>query len=163
MEAMWAAVVVGDGKLPGVDVLVGVEMRTWVLEPVNDVIVESILVVWDAVGLMVGRVADLLASYDYQFLVGNEPVHYWCGAQRAEPSMVHDAVASNVDIMEVLHNIDWRAYLHGVNLGKSTDPNEVPSPECGGGVGVDEGPMWGIPVSPATGKAVRDGSVWILV
>jgi hypothetical protein len=107
---MWAAVVVWNGRLPGVDVLVRVDMRTWVLEPVNDVDIESILVFWDAVGLVVGRVADFLVSYDYQFLMGNEPVHYWCGAQRAEPSMVHDAVASNVDIMEVLHNIDRCAY-----------------------------------------------------
>ena len=110
MKAVWASVAVGDGRLPGVDVLVGVVMRTWVLEPVNDVGVESILVFWDAVGLVVGRVADFLASYDYQFLMGDEPAHYRCGAQRAEPSMVHDAVASNVDIMEVLHYVDWRAY-----------------------------------------------------
>ena len=66
--------------------------------------------VWDAVGLVIGWVADLLAPYDYQFLMGNEAVHHWCGAQRAEPTMVHDAIASNVDIMEVLHNIDWCAY-----------------------------------------------------
>ena len=49
MKAVRASVVVGDGRLPGVDVLVGVMVLTWVLEPVNDVIVERILVVWDAV------------------------------------------------------------------------------------------------------------------
>ena len=101
--------VVGDGRLPGVDVMVGVIVLTWVLEPVNDVIVKGILVVWDAVNLVVGGVADFLASYDYQFLMGDEPAHYRCGAQRAEPSMVHDAVACNVDIMEVLYYVDWRA------------------------------------------------------
>ena len=80
MKAMWAGVVVGDGRLPGVDVLVRVKVLTWVLDPVNDVVVESILVVWDSIGLMVGGMADLLAPYDYQFLMGNEPVLHWCGA-----------------------------------------------------------------------------------
>ena len=72
--------VVGDGGLSGVDVLVKVVVSTWVLYPVNDVRVKSFLVVWDAVGLVVGRMADLLAPYDYQFLMGNEPVLHWCGA-----------------------------------------------------------------------------------
>ena len=72
--------VVGDGRLPSVDVMVGVIVLTWVFEPVNDVVVKGLLVVWDAVNLVIGRVADFLASYDYQFLMGDEPVHYRCGA-----------------------------------------------------------------------------------
>ena len=77
---MWAAVVVRDGGLSGVDVLVRVVVSAWVLYPVSDVRVKGFLMVWDAVGLAVGGMADLLAPYDYKFLMGDEPVLHWCGA-----------------------------------------------------------------------------------
>ena len=77
---MRTSVVVGNGRLPSVDVVVGVIVLAWVLEPVNDVVIKGFLVVWNASNLGVGGVADFLASYDYQFLVGDEPVHYRCGA-----------------------------------------------------------------------------------
>ena len=35
--------------------------------------------------------------------------------------------------------------------------------ECGGDVGVNEGAMWWIPVSPGAGRAVCNGSVRILI
>ena len=77
---MRTSVVVGNGRLPSVDVVVRVIVLAWVLEPVNDIVIKGFLVVWNAVNFGVGGVADFLASYDYQFLVADEPVHYRCGA-----------------------------------------------------------------------------------
>ena len=48
-------------------------------------------------------------------------------------------------------------------MGRSTDPYGVSTPEVGGDVGVNEGAMWWVPVSPAAGTAVCNGSVRILV
>ena len=80
MKAVRTSVVVGDGRLPGVDVVMGVIVVAWVIEPVKDFEIKGLLVVRNAVNLEIGGVTDFLASYDYQFLVGDEPVHYRCGA-----------------------------------------------------------------------------------
>ena len=76
MKAVRTSVVVGDGRLPNVDVVMGVIVVAWVLEPVKDIEIKGLLVVRNAVKLEIGGVTDFLASYDYQFLVGDEPVHY---------------------------------------------------------------------------------------
>ena len=80
MEAVRTSVVVGEGRLLCVNVDMGVIVVAWVLEPVVVIVIKGRLVVRNAVNLEIGGVADFLASYDYQFLMGDGPVHYRGGA-----------------------------------------------------------------------------------
>ena len=72
--------VVGEGRLFGVNVDMGVIVVAWVLEPFVVILIKGRLVVRDAASLEIGGVEDFLASYDYQFLMGDGPVHYRGGA-----------------------------------------------------------------------------------